>query len=120
MARWRWLESTRWLQKTAYASDPDAMTTEERAASIKDNALALVDETMEVLHEVSWKFWAHDAPFVNRDKVLKEAVDAGHFLGNILVAAGVSDDEYEAAYQAKQRENLRRQQDGYEVRGKNS
>ena len=36
-----------------------------------------------------------------------------HFMANILVAIGVTDDELEAAYQEKQAENRRRQIDGY-------
>ena len=58
--------------------------------------------------EYSWKHWATDAPFVERQRVLEEAVDAGHFLANILVAIGVTDEEWEEAYQAKQERNRER------------
>lgn len=36
-----------------------------------------------------------------------------HFLANILIAVGVTDDEFERAYQAKQSVNRARQRDGY-------
>lgn len=113
---WKWLESTRTLQREAYGLDLDRMTVEDRAAWIKENVLAGIDEMTELLHEVSWKFWAHDAAWVNRDAVLKEAVDAAHFLGNIVASIGVTDEEWERAYQTKQFENARRQREGYEVR----
>lgn len=115
---WKWLESTRLLQQEAYGFDVKNLAIGARAMSVKDNVLALVDEAMEVLHEVSWKYWAHDEPFVNKEEVLKECVDAAHFLGNILVAVGVTDEEWEDAYQEKQAENRRRQRDGYKVKGK--
>lgn len=36
-----------------------------------------------------------------------------HFLANILVAIGVTDDELEGAYREKQAVNRQRQRDGY-------
>lgn len=42
-----------------------------------------------------------------------------HFLANILVAIGVTDDEFESAYRAKQSVNRQRQRDRYvAARGK--
>lgn len=35
-----------------------------------------------------------------------------HFIANMLVAIGVTDDEFEAAYQAKQQVNRERQASG--------
>lgn len=116
--RWFWLESTRTLQREVYGIDLDHMTVEDRAMWIKENVLAAVDELTEILHEISWKFWAHDDTFVNRDGVLKEAVDLAHFLGNIVASLGVTDAEWERAYQTKQFENARRQREGYEVKDK--
>jgi len=118
MTDWKWLESTKKLQREAYGFDADAMTVEERAQSVKENVLALVDEAMEVLHEVKWKYWSHDEPFVHRDFVRNECVDVGHFLANILVAIGVTDEEWERAYQWKQDVNRARQRDGYRVKEK--
>lgn len=50
---------------------------------------------------------------MNRQRVLEELVDVGHFLANMLVAIGVTDEEWEAAYRQKQDENRRRQATGY-------
>lgn len=115
---WKWLESTRTLQREAYGLDLPLGDEEDAATFVKENALAGIVEFVELLNEVSWKFWAHDAPFVNRARLLKEGVDVAHFLGNIMVQAGVTDEEWEHAYQTKQFENARRQREGYEVRNK--
>ncbi len=118
MTDWRWLESTAKLQREAYGFDASRLGVRGQATSVKENVLPLVDEAMEVLHEVSWKYWAHDEPFVNRDQVLAECVDLAHFLGNILVAIGVNDAEWEAAYRGKQEINRQRQLEGYRVKEK--
>lgn len=67
----------------------------------------------EVPREFHWKYWSHARPFFNRARILEEIVDVLHFLANVLVAIGVTDDELEEAYQLKQAENRRRQLDGY-------
>jgi dimeric dUTPase (all-alpha-NTP-PPase superfamily) len=113
--RWRWLESTVCLQQEAYGrTQPDTVT--GQAIALKENLLAaLVELAGEVPREFHWKFWAHDEPWINREKLLAELVDVGHFLANMLCAVGVTDAEWEEAYQAKQAENRRRQSDGYTV-----
>ena len=115
---WTWLGSTVDLQRRAYGHDAAKLDTAGRARSIRENVLPLIVESTELLDNVSWKYWAHDEPFVRRDEVLKEAVDIGHFLGNILVDAGITDEEYWAAYREKQAINLERQIRGYAVREK--
>lgn len=50
---------------------------------------------------------------MNRERVLDELVDVLHFVANMLVAIGVTDDEFEAAYQQKQAVNRQRQLDRY-------
>lgn len=107
-APWRWLESTVALQRDFFGQGTGDRSTSEIAASIKDNSFAIFVELAEMAVEYSWKHWATDEPFVNRERVLKEAVDVGHFLANILVANGITDAEYEAAYQAKQEINRER------------
>lgn len=62
--------------------------------------------------EFSWKYWARDRAFVIREKVLGELVDVVHFIANMLTAIGVTDDEWEAAYQAKQQVNRERMASG--------
>lgn len=77
-------------------------------------------ECAEMSGEFSWKPWAADAPFINRDALIEEIVDVNHFLGFMLVVLGVSDEEYEAAYRRKQAINKARQEQagGYTVRTK--
>lgn len=50
---------------------------------------------------------------MNRTRVLDEIVDVLHFVANMLVAIGVTDDELEASYKAKQAINRQRQIDRY-------
>jgi dimeric dUTPase (all-alpha-NTP-PPase superfamily) len=115
---WRWLASTEALQREAYGADPDATrgSVQAQAESLKWNALAAFVELGEATREFSWKHWASDGPFVNRDRLLGELVDIAHFMGNMLIAVGVTDDEWAAAYQAKQAVNRARQHDGYTAR----
>ena len=111
---WRWLESTRELQSQTYGYDFDALRADPKALAqhIFWNNFAAFVELAELSVEYSWKPWAVDEPFVNRERILAEAVDVGHFTANVLVAIGVTDDEYEAAYKAKQEKNRRRQASG--------
>ena len=112
---WKWLESTRALQREAFNLDPDRDVNDIPAqiARIKDNFIATIVELVELLNETKWKYWSHEAPWVRRQRVLEEAVDANHFIGNMLVAVGVTDEEYEEAYQRKQEENRERQRVNY-------
>lgn len=112
VGRWRWLESTVELQRDYFNQPVGDRPIEDQAASLKDNAFALIVELAEMAVEYKWKHWSVDAPYVNRDRVLKEAVDVGHFLANMLVAIGVTDDEWEQAYQAKQQINRERMASG--------
>lgn len=111
---WQWLASTTELQTEDYGYDYEALRSDAgaMAAYIDWNMTAAVQELAEARVEFSWKPWAKDNPFVNRDRILGEVVDAHHFTGNILSALGVTDAEYEAVYQAKQAKNRRRQSSG--------
>ena len=113
-----WLASTAELQREAYSHVADPASAERTSRSVRENVLPLIVEAVELLNNVSWKYWAHDEPFVDRDEVLKEAVDVAHFLANILVAVGVADDEFWSAYREKQALNLERQVRGYHVQHK--
>lgn len=117
---WKWLDSTYALQREVYGYDlPLAENTSGMADYVTWNALALVKEVSELTDEVGWKKWAEPRGWVNRENALKEAVDVAHFLANILCAIGVTDDEWVAAYQAKQAVNRERQRAGYDgVTGK--
>lgn len=83
-----------------------------------ENHTAAVIELSEFMQEVGWKPWASPRGWVNRDAALRELVDVGHFVANLLCALDVSDAEWERAYRAKQEVNRQRQRDGYDGRAK--
>lgn len=115
--RWRWLASTLDLQRTAFGWDWDAIRKqndypEVLARSLTENALAAHVELDEAMAEVGWKSWTTKRGWVNRAAFLTEIVDEQHFIANMLVAVGITDEEYEAAYQAKQQVNRDRMASG--------
>lgn len=109
---WRWLQSTLALQTRVFGYALPIAHTASLAEYLKWNLLAAYQELGEIGVEFSWKPWAVDEPFVNRERVRDEIVDVMHFLGNMLVALDVSDEELEAAYVAKQAKNTRRKESG--------
>lgn len=116
---WRWLESTDKLQRETYGfgnlyeSTVDGDNADPEVADYLDwNQTAAIQELAEAREEFSWKPWATDAPFVNRDRVRDEIIDALHFLGNMLTVMGVTDDELAEAYQKKQEINRARAASG--------
>lgn len=113
--RWRWLESTLDLQKKSFGYD-FPMTGGELGDFIRTNVTALIAELGEALKEIGWKPWSVGQGYLNREAFLGELVDAGHFLANLLVAVGITDEEWEAAYQRKQQVNRDRQAAGYDTR----
>lgn len=113
--RWRWLESTARLQRETYGRVPGG-DVESQARGLRENLFAAFVELAEVAREFSWKYWAKDPPYVNREKIIEELVDVEHFLGNMLYELEVTDDEWEEAYQNKQAENRHRQERHYLAR----
>lgn len=110
---WRWLESTEELQRTVYGYNPEDFRDPETLTQYLDwNQTAAVQELAELREEFSWKPWATDPPYVNRERIIDEAIDVDHFLGNILTAVGCTDEEYERRYQMKQEINRRRAASG--------
>jgi hypothetical protein len=115
---WRWLKSTRVLQEDAFDVDFTRYDTnpDELADSIVMNHTALIVELGEFLNEVGWKDWSTPRGWVNHDAAVGELVDAAHFLANILVRLGVTDEEWERRYRQKQEINRNRQRSGYDTR----
>jgi hypothetical protein len=117
---WRWLESTRDLQREAFDWNWDVIRAggveyylEQLGRSTMENITSAVAELGEVLNEVGWKPWASKR-FVNRKAFIAELVDVVHFLANMIVSVDCTDDEWEEAYRAKQEINRQRQRDGYD------
>lgn len=113
------MASTKALQEEYFNRSFPIKDGDELADYVTFNHSALVVELSEFMQEVGWKDWAAPRGWVNRDAALKELVDAGHFMANLLCALDVSDAEWEYAYRAKQEVNRQRQRDGYDgVSGK--
>jgi hypothetical protein len=115
---WQWLKSTADLQRDTYGYDLPMPPGEKIANYAVMNHTAGVKEFGELLDEFGWKPWASPRGWFNREAALSEAVDVAHFLANILVAIGVTDEEWELAYRMKQEMNRRRQRAGYTGRDK--
>ena len=110
MADWKWLESTDKLQRETYHYGDlyDDGVTKRQAVYLDWNATAAVQEMAEVREEFSWKPWAQDLPFINRDRVRDELIDVMHFIGNMFTVIGVDDEELAREYQKKQAINRAR------------
>lgn len=100
------------LQVTAFGSDFDNMTLDERIALIRQSVLACEDELHEALREVGWKSWATKR-FIHQQDFREELIDAFHFLLTLFLCAGMSADDVYREYCEKHDENIRRQQEGY-------
>jgi dimeric dUTPase (all-alpha-NTP-PPase superfamily) len=117
-----WLEEMRKLQEGSFGFDFEAMAADKAAHAdyLRTMALAAMAELSEMLEEVRWKPWASgDGPVVpDRRAVVKEAVDALHFIGNFLVAVGASTGEVNREYLGKMQVNRERQarEGGYQSR----
>lgn len=111
----RFLERQRELQVGSYGEDPAELEDGELAHFIFWNVVALDHELHEALDEVTgWKPWSSKSTVIeNRESYVKELVDAYHFLGNLLLVAGVTDDELDQKYNDKAAINERRQTEGY-------
>ena len=115
--RWRWLQSTLDLQEGTYGFDFEAMAADPQAHVdyIVEMHTAAVCELTEFMDEVQWKSWSSRRGEINRKHAVKELVDVAHFVANLLVSLGVTDDEWEELYQAKQAVNRKRQDEGYDA-----
>lgn len=117
----KWLEKHKTFQTETYGTDFDAFKTDfaARTAFTTWNMHAAMIELGEATDETPWKPWAtYDHGEVwekNRKNFITENVDALFFIANGLVAAQVTDEELQAAYDAKTSVNIKRQVDGYDA-----
>lgn len=97
------------LQKHLHGGvDPSTFEPIRRSDYVRTQVLALVAELMEAMDEVAWKPWSSDKTKFNREAFIKELVDAQHFLVNLGIAADVTDEEFWAAFVAKNDVNWQR------------
>jgi len=98
--------------------DYDAMTEEERVGYLKDQILALLDESHEALNEIGWKPWA-SSRHINREEFSGELVDILCFLVNLALGVGLSPDDFFRLHEEKALRNIKRQESKYDgVAGK--
>jgi dUTPase len=110
-----WLRQTHRLQTASFGYD-FPMVGEELATYFTWNIAAIVAELGELMIECrGWKPWItpENRGVHDREAMIKETVDILHFVGNILVGIGCTDNELNRAYAAKQALNAKRQVDGY-------
>lgn len=107
------------LQKRL-GTDFSNMTLEERAEFMRDHRGYLADEVAEALYEMPmYKTWKDYSKMSDEEihiawqKVRMELIDSLHFFVNLLLCAGMTADEVCEMYIAKNRENHRRQDEGY-------
>lgn len=115
------MEKQRELQ-LRLGTDFSSMTLEERAAFMRDHRGYLADEVAEALYEMPcYKLWKDYSKMSEGDvlvawqKVRMELVDSLHFFVNLLLCAGFTAEELHAMYMAKNKENHRRQDEGYDT-----
>ncbi len=108
----QWLKLNRQSQEVVYDYDFNSMTTKELAEYLFWNVFAIQQEAAELAVEFSWKPWAVDEPFVNRERIIAEGVDILHFVGNIFSGMQVTDDELNRAYEEKAQLNRKRKASG--------
>lgn len=117
-----WLSRTRELQEKVYKIDYEKMSGDspEKINNLVEymrwNMLAIDDELAEMRQAISWKPWQHDEPYADREEVIKEAVDVLHFVANIIVACGGTDEQLDKFYVEKMEKNRKRQEAGYAVK----
>lgn len=122
-------ERQRALQELIYASHPGTLIQHGPAktiggllARVRFNMEAIMVELVELLDHMPWKEWKlyptdlSDSPDDHPDVVTEmkfEVVDVAHFLFNIALALDMDYDEFLAIFEAKQKENRRRQEERY-------
>lgn len=105
------------LQVESFGSDPHALEGIELKNYLVTMTWALIDELSESMKHVNWKPWASiDTVFHDRDKYVKELVDALHFFVNLLLAARADGNEVYNRYLKKAEVNAQRQVMGYDGR----
>lgn len=96
------------------------MTVKERVAFIKEHSIHLNQEVNEMLYELPyfkpWKDYSgltEPVEEVMLHKARMELIDAWHFFMNMALALGFTPEMFYNMYMAKNKENHRRQDDGY-------
>lgn len=102
-----------YLETKVYSNDLPDMTQKERLEYIRWNVLAVEDEVHEALGETGWKPWT-TSDHINRDAYCNEIIDTWHFLMNLALVVGMTEEEFFTRYMAKTDLNAKRQNEGYD------
>ena len=93
----------------------------ERAAFLRDHFVFCNQELQEMLYEIpffkNWKDYSNmtDEEIVEAfDKAKNELIDAWHFFMNLSIGLGMGAEEFYQRYLDKHKENIRRQDEGYD------
>ena len=99
----------------------ESLDLKERAAFIRDHYVYLDQELQEMLYEVPFfKHWKDYSKMTNSEieeayhKAKEELIDSWHFFMNLMIALNMSADELFQMYLEKNKENIRRQNEGYD------
>jgi dimeric dUTPase (all-alpha-NTP-PPase superfamily) len=83
-------------------------------AAIKENILALIVESTELLQEINWKPWRKTQVKPSpREVILGEVLDLMHFYTNILNELYVTEEEFDKAWFETNRKIRKRNANGY-------
>lgn len=93
----------------------------ERAAFLRDHFVFCNQEMQEMLYEIPFfKHWKDYSKMTDEeieeayDRAKEEIIDAWHFFINIMLGLGMTAEELFARYLDKHKENIRRQDEGYD------
>lgn len=111
-------------QGTSDLGEP-AQSVSELLERVRYNLDAIHQELAELRDHLPWKPWKTYPPELlegkledNQELVLEmayELIDIQHFVNNLYLALGLTDEDVQRLYYAKYRENVRRQQEEYRV-----
>ena len=93
----------------------------ERAAFLRDHFVFCNQEMQEMLYEIPFfKHWKDYSKMTDEEikeaynKAKEEIIDAWHFFINIMLGLGMTAEELYTRYLNKHKENIRRQDEGYD------
>lgn len=73
---------------------------------------ALLHEVVELQRETGWKWWKTEKA-IEKQRIQEEVIDLWHFLIQLSIEAGLDPDMLISKYIVKNKENTKRQQQGY-------
>ena len=92
------------------------LTTEQRVEWTKEFVLCMQQEIAELIEQTPWKHWKDYSNFKIDNMELKyELIDILHFWLSLCLVWGVDGQEIMKIYFSKNKQNFKRQEDGYKA-----